>query len=125
MERRHLSLNIGTVCDFSLGTVATSRQWARGTAWRIMRRECRIVLVLLSVVMGLSHPDACQTNAELQTYFKKNIGLNDGQVGQIRAGKPVTKEIKSRTPADIIVFGAVYINTTPEAYIRLSDDFDR
>lgn len=90
-----------------------------------MRRECCIVLVSLSVVMGLSHPNACQTNAELQTYFKKNIGLNGGQVAQIRKGKPVTKEIKSRTPADIIVFGAVYINTTPEAYIRLSNDFDR
>lgn len=90
-----------------------------------MRREWGTLLVLLSVVMGLSHPDACQTNAQLQTYFKKNIGLKKGQVDQIVEGKPVTKEIKSRTPADIIVFGAVYINAAPEAYIRLSNDFER
>src|SRR5215470_8367376 len=125
MERHHFSLGTATVCDFAFRTVLTKRQFARGTVRRIMKRECCIVLLSLSVVMELSRPGACQTNAELQTYFKNKIGLNGGQVAQIREGKPVTREIKSRTPADIIVFGAVYISTTPEGYIRLSNDFER
>lgn len=90
-----------------------------------MRRQCSISLVLLSVVIGLSRPDLCQTSGELQTYLKKNIDLKQEQVDRIRAGKPVTKVMKSRTPADIIVFGAIYINATPKGYITLASDFDR
>jgi hypothetical protein len=79
---------------------------------------------MANIVVGLSRPGACQASAELQSYLTKNIGLNLDQVKQIRKGKPVTKVIKSRTPADIIIFGAVYINATPERYIKSYSDFD-
>jgi hypothetical protein len=57
--------------------------------------------------------------------LKKNIGLSPDPVDQIQEGTPVIKVIEWRTPADIVVFGAVYINAIPEGYIKLSNDFDR
>jgi len=40
-------------------------------------------------------------------------------------GRIVAKVLKSRTPAEIFVFGAVYIKATPESYVQLAGDFDR
>jgi hypothetical protein len=95
---------------------------SRKQLWRIASRCFAIVLALPSVVVGLVRPGACQTSAELQSYFTKNIGLNQGQVKEIRKGKPVIKVMKSRTPADIIIFGAIYIVASPEKYIGLYND---
>ena len=58
---------------------------------------------------GLSLPGASQTSAELQDYFKNSIGLSQDQIADIRGGKAVGKVMKSRTPDEIFVFGAVYI----------------
>jgi hypothetical protein len=91
----------------------------------IMSRCFVTILVCLSVVHGLSRPGACQTRAGLESYFRQNIGLKPHQVDDIRKGKPVVKVMKSRIPADIIVFGAVHINAIPESYIEFSNDFDR
>jgi len=90
-----------------------------------MSRCFAIILVCLSVVHGLSRLGACQTSAELESYFRQNIGLKQDQVDEIRKGKPVAKVMKSRTPDDIIVFGAVHINSTPESYIEFFDDLAR
>jgi len=88
--------------------------------------RCTVSLVLyLVLVCGLSLPCAAQTPADLQGYFKQSIGLSPDQIADIRDGKAVTKVLKSRTPAEIFVFGAVYINTSPESYIQLASDFDR
>ena len=89
-----------------------------------MSRCLAIILVLPSVVVGLSRPGACQTSDELQSYLTRDIGFTLEQVKEIHAGKAVTKVIKSRTPADIIIVGAVYIHATPERYIKLYDDVD-
>jgi hypothetical protein len=43
----------------------------------------------------------------------------------IRDAQPVTKTLPSRTPAEILLFGAVYIHAAPEAYVRFAHDFDR
>jgi len=88
--------------------------------------RCTVSLILcLVLVSGLSLPCASQTNTELQDYFKKSIGLSSDQITNIRDGKAVTKVLKSRTPAEIFVFGAVYVNASPESYIQLASDFDR
>jgi hypothetical protein len=90
-----------------------------------MSRWFAIVLVLLGIAGELSQAGICQTSIELESYFKQNIGLNQDQINDIRKGKPVAKVVKSRTPADIIVFGAVHINAAPESYIEFFKDFDR
>ena len=37
----------------------------------------------------------------------------------------MAKAVPSRTPAEIFLFGAVYIHTVPEAYVLFAHDFDR
>jgi len=95
------------------------------TAWGSMSRCFATILLLLGVVNGFPRPGICQTSTELQSYFKQDIGLNQDQIDDIHKGEPVAKVMKSRTPADIIIFGAIHINATPESYIELFKDFDR
>jgi hypothetical protein len=74
-----------------------------------------------AALLGLSqgNPD------DLKTFFRQNIGLSQDQVAAIRNGQPVTKTVPSRTPAEIFLFGAVYIHAAPESYLQFVTDFDR
>jgi hypothetical protein len=66
-----------------------------------------------------------QSNPDLQAFFRQNVGLNEDQIAAIRNGQAVAKAVPSRTPAEIFLFGAVYIHAAPEAYILFAHDFDR
>jgi hypothetical protein len=66
-----------------------------------------------------------QERPDLKTYFKTDIGLSDDQIQAIRSGKAVAKNLPSCVPDEIFVFGAVYINATPDAYVEFSTDFTR
>jgi hypothetical protein len=66
-----------------------------------------------------------QTNPNLQIYFKDYIGLTDEQISAIRGGQAFAKNLHSRMADEIFVFGAVYINATPESYLQLARDFNR
>jgi hypothetical protein len=80
---------------------------------------------VVSLVISLLLPCAAQTSAELQKYFSDSIGLSQNQIADIRAGKAVAKVLKSRTPAEVFVFGAIYIRAVPESYVQLASDLDR
>src|SRR5690348_8160226 len=90
-----------------------------------MIRSTASVLVYVCLAVWASQLCISQTSAELQDYFKNSVGLSQDQIADIRKGKPVVKVIESRTPADIVVFGAVYIKAAPESYVQLANDFDR
>lgn len=90
-----------------------------------MTRNPAIIFMLAILEAGFSISAASQTSAELQNYFRDSIGLSQEQIADIRNGKAVAKVLKSRTPAEIFVFGAVYIKATPESYVKLAGDFDR
>jgi hypothetical protein len=62
---------------------------------------------------------------DLQTYFQQNIGLTQEQIAAVRKGQPVVKTLPSRTPAEVFLFGAVFIHAAPESYLRFALDFDR
>jgi hypothetical protein len=62
---------------------------------------------------------------EPRRFFKEQIGLSEAQVGMIARGKAVATILPSETPAEIFVFGAVFVNATPEDFIRLATDMDR
>jgi hypothetical protein len=66
-----------------------------------------------------------QANPSLQTYFRQYIGLGDDQIAAIQSGQPVSKALPSRTPAEVFLWGAVYIHATPESYLKFAHDFDR
>jgi hypothetical protein len=80
---------------------------------------------LLVLVAAATLPAFCQSNPDLQTFFQQDIGLTQDQIAAIRSGQPVTKTLPSRTPAEVFLFGAVYIHAAPESYLKFARDFDR
>ena len=80
---------------------------------------------VLALIAGAGTPCLCQANPDLLTYFKEYIGLSDKQIRAVRSGMGFSKTLRSLTRAEVFVFGAIYINATPETYVRLSRDFER
>jgi hypothetical protein len=101
----------------------------RTLLWLLLRRTLmrRMTQLALSLVLisGGAAPCFPQTNPNLHSYFKDDIGLSDDQIAAIRGGQAVAKTLHSRTPDEIFVFGAVYIHAAPESYLKFSRDFDR
>jgi hypothetical protein len=83
------------------------------------------VTVVLTLIAGAVAFSVAQTSSELQTYFKESAGLSEDQIAAVRNGQAFAKTLESRTPAEIFVFGVVYINAMPESYVKFASDFDR
>lgn len=83
------------------------------------------VAVLTFLIAASALPGTPQSNPDLQTFFRQDIGLSDDQIAAIRSGQAVAKNLHSRDSDEIFVFGAVYINAAPESYLKFSRDFDR
>jgi hypothetical protein len=60
----------------------------------------------------------------LSEFFKKYIGLSGDQISAIRSGQSVAKILDSPTADEVFVFGAVYVQSTPEEYLKLTSDID-
>jgi hypothetical protein len=90
-----------------------------------MMRTIKRMLMLLIMTGATHHPGFSQSNPHLQTFFQQIIGLNQDQIAAIRNGQAVAKAVPSRTPAEIFLFGAVYIHAVPEAFVLFAHDFDR
>src|SRR5262249_12298765 len=90
--------------------IATSIRWTNRTPL------LKIRLFLLIALIAWAAQGFSQSNPDLQTFFKQYIELTDEQIKDIRSGKAVAKVLPSRTPDEIIVFGAVYVHAKPEAY---------
>ena len=82
-----------------------------------------VALLLLIAIAAL--PSFAQSTPGLQSFFRQDIGLSQDQIAAIRDGQPVTKALASRTPAEVFLFGAVYIHAAPESYIQFARDLDR
>lgn len=59
-----------------------------------------------------------QTSGQAVTFFKEYIHLKDDQIASIEHGKPVVQVLPGQVPSEIAVFGAIYINTSPEDYLN-------
>jgi len=88
--------------------------------------------VALSLMLLASARSFSQSNSGLHDFFANNIGLSEDQIAAIKSGKAVVKAMKavvkampSRTPAEVLLFGAVYVRAKPEKYIQFAHDFDR
>jgi hypothetical protein len=66
-----------------------------------------------------------QTSHEPETFFKQYIGLQDDQIADIQHGKAVTKVLSTKTPAEVAVFGAVYIHASVEDYLKAAQNVNR
>lgn len=65
-----------------------------------------------------------QTHPEPYTFFKQYIGLNDDQIASIEHGKAVAQVLAAPATSEVIVFGAVYVNASPENYLRAAQNLD-
>ena len=90
-----------------------------------MMRTIKRMVALLIMTAATPHHGFSQSNPDLQAFFRQSVGLNEEQIAAIRTGQAVAKAVPSRTPAEIFLFGAVYIHAAPEAYVLFAHDFDR
>ncbi len=72
------------------------------------------VLLLCAMGSGLS-----QARREPYTFFKQYIGLKDDAIASIELGKAVAQVMPTPAPSEVVVFGAIYINASPENYLKL------
>ena len=90
-----------------------------------MIRTIERMIVLLIMTAATPHPGFSQSNPHLQTFSRQSVGSTEDQIAAIRKGQAVAKAVPSRTPAEIFLFGAVYIHAAPEACVLFAPDFDR
>src|SRR5688572_7511893 len=93
-----------------------------------VRRNVICSVASLALIAAVALPVSSQLNPvspDVRRFFQQNIGLTQQELASIQGGSPVTKALPSRTPAEVFLFGAVYINAAPESYIRFAQDFDR
>jgi hypothetical protein len=85
-----------------------------------------LLLMLRAPAPGFSQAgDPPADPPDVQTFFRRDIGLSDDDIAAIRAGKPVAKALTSRSPSEVFLFAAVYINATPDAYYKFARDVNQ
>lgn len=89
-----------------------------------MIKPIGIVSFALLLLHGTAQGMPAAESPEPQTYFRNYVGLSDDQIRDISAGKAFAKVLQSPTPDEVFVFGAVYINSTPESYLKLAGNID-
>jgi hypothetical protein len=91
-----------------------------------MRRRIPTVILsaLLLVSLGGEKISATDVSSEPNKFFHDFVGLSDDQIREIREGKAVAKILDSPTADQVFVFGSVYINSTPERYLKFASDVD-
>jgi hypothetical protein len=82
-------------------------------------------MALPALIAAAALPGFSQSNPEIEAFFRQNAALNPHQIADIRNGQPVAKNLPSRTPAEIFLFGAVYIHAAPESYFLVARDIER
>jgi hypothetical protein len=88
---------------------------------RIQFRKLFPILLLLPLVQL---PASNAQNVEPFKFFRDYVGLKDDQIAAIRNGKAIAKVVESPTPDEVFVFGSVYVQSTPEKYLKLASDID-
>ena len=88
-----------------------------------MMRTC-LCITLAFMALLASPATKADGRDEPYKFFSDFVGLNEDQIGTIRSGKPLAKVVGSTTPDEVFVFGAVYVNATPESYLALATNID-
>jgi len=89
---------------------------------RVAITTAAVFLVFIGAVTLAGTPNS---SPALQIFFRQNIGLSQDQIAEIQEGRAVVKALPSRTPAEVFLFGAIYVHATPESYLQFSHDFNR
>ncbi|HEX3867479.1 MAG TPA: hypothetical protein VHV78_12040, partial [Gemmatimonadaceae bacterium] len=84
----------------------------------------RVKRTLIAVLIAAAPVLAARTQSApaLETYLKTVIGLDDGQLADVRGGQAITKVLHTALDRDVTVFGIVLIHAPLSAYeTRLRD----
>src|SRR5580693_5648069 len=89
-------------------------------------RIATVVLLLLALVFSPVIGSGIPTDkpAAPDNFFHEFVGLNDDQIREIREGKAIAKILDSPTADQVFVFGSVYVNSTPELYLKFASDLE-
>jgi len=74
----------------------------------------RRVLLSALLVSFVQPPASDAQDVEPFKFLHEYVGLHDDQIAAIRNGKAVATILESRTTDEVLVFGSVYIRSTPE-----------
>jgi hypothetical protein len=88
-------------------------------------RSAMLTTTLLAFSAVAALPGPSRSNPDLERFFRQNVGLTEDQIAAIRSGEAVAKALPPRTPAEVLLFGAIYIHASPEAYFQYARNFDR
>jgi len=91
-----------------------------------MRTVIRLTALMISAFsfFFIAGPTSGDQGAEPFKFFREYIGLDQDQIAQLRSGKAIAKVLDSPTADQVFVFGAVYVETTPEDYLKFASDVD-
>ena len=120
LRRRGLDTS-GVVCFASVGQKMNMKRILGTMLVRIRFPRLFLFLFFLPLVQL---PAATAQDVEPQKFFHDYVGLKDDQIAEIRNGKAVAKVVESRTPDEVFVFGSVYVQSTPEKYLKLASDIN-
>jgi hypothetical protein len=90
-----------------------------------MTKVRHLVLILLFISQARAGDQrSVNQPTEPGTFFPEFAGLSDEQIQDVRSGKAIAKVLESPVPDEVFVFGTVYINSSPERYLKLAADID-
>jgi len=90
-----------------------------------MIRNLLPTVALIVLTAGATVPGKAQTSAELTEYLQEDVKLSQDQIASLHKGEAVAKNLDSRIPDEVFLFGVVYVNANPESYVKVAYDFDR
>ena len=79
-------------------------------------------LLLSALLLSFVQPVSNAQDVEPFKFFRNYVGLHEDQITAIRNGKAVAKIVESSTPDEVFVFGSIYVQSTPEKYLKLASD---
>jgi hypothetical protein len=83
-----------------------------------------IMLIACLPLLAGTGVGANDESVEPFAFFHEYAGLSDDQIEALRNGKAIAKVLPSRIPDEVFVLGSVYVESTPEHYLKLASDID-
>jgi len=90
-----------------------------------LRLAAMVFLLQLPWFLVFGRQESGTQSAEPDKFYREYVGLTGDQIASIRSGKAIAKMIDSPTADEVFVFGSVYINSTPESYLKFASDIDQ
>jgi len=121
---RYISLP-GSKPEIGPGAASSVQKDSRKKGRKMLARFRFAMLPLAGFLLfTVAGPPAKGQSTEPFKFFSEYVGLHEDQLAQIRSGKAVAKILDSRTPDEVFVFGAVYVQSTPEKYLKFASNID-